>query len=117
MNNKIIYGLLVFLVLSYLLQLFLPWYSLAFAGIAAGYFSGGKPAQALILYFLAGALLWGLAAIIKDSSSSSILSVRVGTLFGNQGPGALLVLCALIGGITGGLGGWCGALFLKYIRQ
>ena len=52
MNNKILYGLLVFLALGYLLQLFLPWYSLAFAGIAAGYFSGGKPAQGLIFYFL-----------------------------------------------------------------
>lgn len=117
MNNKIIYGLLVFLVLSYLLQLFLPWYSLAFAGIAAGYFSGGKPTQGLVLYFLAGALLWGLVAFIKDSSSSSMLSARIGILFGNQSPGALLGLTALIGGITGGLGGWCGVLFVKYIRQ
>lgn len=117
MNNKILYGLLVFLVLGYLMQFFLPWYSLAFAGIAAGYMSKGKPAQSLALFFLAGAIFWGLAAFLKDSASSSILSARIGILFGNQSPGALLGLTALIGGITGGLGGWCGALFGKYIRQ
>jgi len=83
MNNKLILvSILSFLVLGYLVQTILPWYSMAFLALILGFGLRLNPIKSLILYFLLGAFLWVLIAYWNDSQTQSQLSGRIGILFG-----------------------------------
>lgn len=116
-NKIIIVYALIFLLMGYLIQTSLPWYWMAFLALVLGYSARFRPVQSLILFFLMGALLWVSLAYWKDIQSHAHLSARIGILFGVKNLFVLLTVTALIGGITSGLGAWCGSLFAKYLRE
>lgn len=108
---------LIFIIVGYLIQTALPWYSLALLALILGYSAKLKPLQSLFLFFLLGALLWITVAYWKDTQSRAHLSDRIGILFGVKNLFILLGVTSVIGGITSGLGAWCGSLFAKYLRE
>jgi hypothetical protein len=108
---------LIFIIVGYLIQTALPWYSLALLALVLAYSAKFKPLQSLILFFLLGALLWITVAYWKDTQSRAHLSDRIGILFGVKNLFILLGVTSVIGGITSGLGAWCGSLFAKYLRE
>lgn len=103
--------------MGYLIQTNLPWYSMALLALVLGYAAKFKPVSSLVLFFLLGAILWVSLAYWKDIQSQAHLSSRIGILFGVKNLFLLLAVTSLIGGITSGLGGWCGSLFAKYLRE
>ena len=116
-NKFILVYALIFFIVGYLLQTALPWYSMALLALVLGYASKFKPAQSLYLFFLMGALLCVMLAYWKDTQSRAHLSDRIGILFGVKNLFILLGVTSVIGGITSGLGAWCGSLFAKYLRE
>lgn len=86
-----------------------PWYLPA---VVAGVASGLLPVwrrSAFWFSFLGALLVWGLYTGYLHFESEGRLSDRLAVTF-NIGSGWMLVLVtALWGGITGGLGGWFGA--------
>lgn len=98
----------VFIVIvALVLQLFLPWWSLVFAGLAGGFFLKSR------LNFLAGflsiALLWGGYALLLDSVGAAPLAERVAGILTISKP-LLFVATALIGGLVGGFAALTGSL-------
>lgn len=103
---KFLIQLVVIFLLAYLLELFLPWYSIAVAAFVGGlinsrfnFFAG----------FLAIALLWSLKAGLIESASSSDLANRVALIFPVKQKALLYVVMAVLGGLVGGLAAMAGS--------
>lgn len=103
---KFIIQLVVIFILAYLLELFLPWYSIAIAAFIGGlvnsrfnFFAG----------FIAIALLWTLKAGLTESASSSDLANRVALIFPVKQKALLYLVMALLGGLVGGFAAMAGS--------
>ncbi|WP_044200895.1 hypothetical protein [Flammeovirga sp. OC4] len=109
-NNYIIYGASIAIGCS-LLQLFFPWWIIAFPCFALGVL---KQKQNFLPIFLTGfisiALLWGVYAAMIQIYTGSELSHRVAEMFRLPSNDFVGIISALIGGLTGGLSALCGAL-------
>lgn len=111
---KFILQVLTTAILGYVLELFLPWWSIAVAAFLAG----------LILRtdanFLAGllgiSLLWLLAAFITDHSATTRLADKVAEIFSLSKP-LLFVVTGLIGGLVGGFAAMTGGALHKGRRK
>ena len=106
--KKIITAVL-FAVIAYFIMPFLPWYAIGLlALIFAAFASPDSMLKSFALYFILGFALWYGMSMLADAKTNSLLSSKVGVLFGKLPKQVLLILTGLIGGITSGLGGMTG---------
>ncbi len=105
---KFIVQFIAILFFAHLLDLFLPWYSIALAAFVVGYFL--KSRLNFLAGFLAIATLWTFNAWLIDSSSSSALATTVAEIFNLKHAIFLYVLMAVIGGVVGGFAALTGGL-------
>lgn len=106
---------IVILILASILELMLPWWSIAIAA-----FTGGLVFRTSINFvsgFLAIALLWLVMAIIIDTSAAAPLTERVANIFMGISPTVLLLVTACIGGLVGGFAAVAGASLRKPKRK
>ena len=94
------------IIVCFVLQSFLPWWTLAIGAFAVAYFSENKSYLSFAAGFLGVAILWLGMAYYIDSSTHSILTEKVNKLL----PLNSFVLTGLIGGLIGGLSALTGAL-------
>lgn len=107
--------LTVIALLAYLLELFMPWYSLAIAAFVIGYVLRSN--ANFLAGFLAIALLWFIAAWMIDHSSTSDLADRVALIFPVKQKWLLFLVTAIIGGLVGGFASLTGSLLRKRKRR
>jgi hypothetical protein len=107
---KFLVQLVAILIVSFLFELFLPWWSIAIAAFVGGLvfdtrsnFGAG---------FLAIALLWTLKALFIEMSASATLTDRVAAIF-TVGKPVLFVIMALLGGLVGGFAAMAGSALNK----
>jgi hypothetical protein len=95
---------------AFILELIMPWWSIAIAAFSAGYALKSKA------NFLAGligiALLWAVKAWMLDASGAVPLAERVATIF-SLNKITLILVTALIGGLVGGFAAMSGASLKK----
>lgn len=84
----------------------MDWYGIVLAGACWGLLATGRGRWTIAAVFAGAALLWGGYAAWLDLANQSLLSERIGTLFG----GLPAVLLVLLSALTGGLYAACGAL-------
>jgi hypothetical protein len=105
---------LIITILASVLELLLPWWSVAIAAFAGGYVFRTNA------NFLAGlisiGLLWLITALIIDLSSAVSLTEKVAAIFTVSKP-ILFLLTSLIGGIVGGFAAMTGAALRKEKRK
>jgi hypothetical protein len=106
---KFLIQLIIIIVLTIGLQLFLPWWSAGIAGILGGFMFYHKSYVSFLLGFIAVFSVWAVYAFWLDVQNASVLSSKIAMLFQVQKPMILLLVSAVIGGITGGLGSWVGS--------
>lgn len=107
---KIFLYSVLLLLLSGLLQVFLPWWILPVAAFLLALGIRLLPGQAFLAGFLGAALLWGGYAGYFNTMNDGILAARMGGLFGGLSAGLMVLLTAFFGGLFGGLGAWTGSL-------
>ncbi len=111
--RNVLFVTIVVLVLGSLCFVGLPWWSLApIAALAAFIFpvSGGK---SFLSGFVAGSLLWLVAALLLHFGNDGMLSAKIGQLFMGLRSWQLLSVTAVMGGLIAGFGALTGA----YARQ
>lgn len=96
-----------------LLQIALPWWSLALAAFLTGIIVS----QSLLLSFVSGLLgtaivWWGYATLI-DITTASLLSSKIAVLFHVGTSAALLIAGGALAGIVGGFAAASGHAFKK----
>jgi DNA-binding transcriptional regulator of glucitol operon len=102
-------------VLSYVVQLFLPWWSMALVCYGVCFALKVNKWYAFSGSLLAVFFLWVLKAYFADQNFDVPMSSLLGGLFGNVSTSAVFFLTGLIGGMVAGfsglLGSWTGTLF------
>ena len=103
--------ILLILLLSTVLQLFLPWWSLALAAFAGGYFIP-LPFKTYSFWagFIAGFLLWGIYALFLSIANDGLLAAKVGVLLGGIPAAALPFLSGLFAAILSGMAALSGRM-------
>jgi len=102
------------ILLAYLLELFLPWWSVAIAAFLAGVVINTN--ANFLAGFLAIGLLWFLGAILIESSAAAPLTERVAAIFSLPKFG-LFIVTVVIGGLVGGFAAMTGGALRKGKRK
>lgn len=105
---KVILQIILIATAAYILEYFLPWYSLALAAFAAGYLLKSK--ANFLAGFIAIAGLWALKIWLLEGATSSDLTARVAQLLSVPDKLYLVLITAAIGGLVGGFAALTGAL-------
>ena len=106
---KFLVQLLSTIIICLLLQLFLPWWTLAIGAFAVAFIFDSKGFPSFVAGFLGVALLWLAMAGYITIATDSIITNRLNQLL----PINSFIITALVGGLVGGLGGLTGSLFRK----
>jgi hypothetical protein len=96
--------------LCFILQYFLPWWTLVIGAAGAGYYFGNKGWVSFLSGLLAVGLLWITMAMVIDVQTQSILTEKVARLFPTKTPALLFLLTGIIGGLPAGFAALTGAL-------
>ena len=108
--------LLVILGLGWFSQQYSPWWMMALVGAFAAFTFHKRRWTSFLIGLIGGGLLWFVPAYLADLENNGLLSQKIGLLFGDLSPNMLLLLTALIGGLTTGLGAWTGSAG-RYLMQ
>lgn len=98
-------------VFTWLLALFMPWWSLAIPCFILGELLGRSGFKSFIYGFLGVGLLWFVQALLIHTSNTGVLTGRIADLFSLPHPYLVIVLTLLIGGLAGGSSTLTGYLF------
>lgn len=100
---------LLILISSFLLNLFLPWWSIALPALAFGYLFKYKVGASFGWGFLALFILWGGQALYIHIANDGILSTRIADMLQVGSPMLVILITGVIGGLVSGLATVTGA--------
>jgi hypothetical protein len=106
------------IIVCFLLQTFLPWWTMAVGACAVGYIVGNKGYVSFLAGLIGVGILWLGMAYYIDHVTQSILTEKVSRLFPSIGirgfafspPANIFFMTFLIGGLVGGFASLTGAL-------
>jgi hypothetical protein len=84
--------------------LYFPWWTIVVAGMLTGFFIPQHWGLSFLSAFTGVFLLWGIMALFISISNDHILAKRISLLVTkNDSPNLIILLTAMIGGLTAGL--------------
>jgi hypothetical protein len=95
--------MLAIIVVCALVQLILPWWSIAIVAFIAGVLCALRPGQAFLAGFFGCGLNWWIASACIHILSDGILSARIAPILKVGNPILLIILTGLIAALVGGL--------------
>lgn len=102
--NKKITNLIATIVLSALLSLFLPWWSVMIAALLSSMIFPLKKASVFFVPFLAIVLFWGVYTYVLSSANDFTLAKKISQLLQIGGnPYLLILVTGIIGGLAAGI--------------
>ena len=111
---KLISAIITVIILSAILENFLPWWTIAPVSFIVAYLFKLKWHNAFLAGFLGLFLLWAGMAFFIDHSNEHILSDKVSVLFFKSvKPFAVVIMSGVIGGLVAGFGGLAGSFLVK----
>ena len=105
---KFILQLLLIVLVTYLLQMVLPWWAIFFSAGLVGFLIGGKSFSTFLAGFVGVGSLWFVQAYLIDIANNSILSAKVAGLFSLTSSIQIMLVTALVGALCGGFGALTG---------
>ena len=108
---KAAFQILAILIISFVFELFLPWWSIAVAGFIVG--CSIRARFSFLNGFMAIVVLWLSRILIFKHSAATPLIEKVARIFTLPSHNVLIVITILIGGIVGGMGTLTGSLLRK----
>jgi hypothetical protein len=104
---KAFFGILIF---SWVLTLFMPWWSLFIPALLIGAWLINRGLTAFLIGFCGTGFAWFIQAFYIHLTNDGILTGRIGDMMGAGSPLLVLFITFIIGGIPGGLGALTGYL-------
>jgi len=101
------------LIIAFLLNLFLPWWSIAIPGLIFGYGFHKKALASFGWGFLALFLLWGGQALYIHIANDGILSTRIAEMLSVGSPMLVVLITGIIGGLVCGPATLTGSLISR----
>jgi hypothetical protein len=102
---QVLVKLILTAALAYLLQNVFGWWSVVLAAFLINFIIYSPGPSSFLSGFLGIGLLWFGTALITDISTDSILADRVAAIFSLPNSMLLILITAIVGGLTGGF--WC----------
>jgi len=103
---------IVVILISLVLQLFLPWWTMAVGAFATGLVFRQNGFMSFLAGLLGVGLLWFGMADYLHLSTNGILSEKIAAIFPTKTVGALLAVTGLVGGLVGGFASMTGGLIV-----
>lgn len=104
--------------ISTIVQLFLPFWSVAAVAFLVCLFLEGNGFSSFLSGFLAVGLLWAIVALVINAQTASILSSKIAFVLPLEGSVVLLTLITvLVGALVGGFGALSGSMFRALFRK
>ncbi len=103
---------IIVIIVAYVLQQFLPWWSIAIAGFLFGFIIPQGTRAAFFNGFAGLFILWGGIALYVYIANDALLANRLADLMSLPHGLLMVLITGLIGGLTGGLSSLSG----KYLR-
>ena len=111
---KLLVAIVLTALLSFVVGLYLPWWSIAIAAFVSVLLIPLASGRAFLAGFAGVFLLWFLLALWIDVKNQHILSTKVAEIFPLGGSSfAIILVSSVIGALVGGLG----ALSGSYLRK
>lgn len=108
---------LIILIVSFLLQMFLPWWIIVIISFVTCAALGKAGKTSLWAPFFAIFLLWTAVAMFKTIPNDNILVNRVAEMLGLKAWGLVLLLSALLGSFAAAISGFCGYHFKRALTS
>ena len=99
---------LLIIITAFLLNLFLPWWSIAIPGILFGYFFKKKAWASFGWGFLALFILWAGQVLYIHFMNDGILSTRIANMLSVGSPHLVILITGILGGLVSGTAALCG---------
>lgn len=99
---------LLIALLSTLLQLWLPWWTMMFAAAGLSFLLGKNFMHAFFAGFFACGTVWFIYALLITFTKGGLMTDRIAVLFSLPSSSLLYGISFLIAAIGGGLGAWLG---------
>jgi hypothetical protein len=104
--------------LAYLLELYLPWWSVVAAAFFVAFWIPSKGITAFLAGLLGVGLLWMIYAWLIDTESASLLSERMAGIFSLNNSALMIIITGLAGGLVGGFAAMSGSQFRRiFIKE
>lgn len=103
--------IVLIIVTTWLLSLFLPWWSLAIPCLVLGVWLGEKGGRSFLYGFLGIGILWFIQTMVIHISNEGILTTRIAELFSLPNPLLVVGVSVIIGGLAGAFSTLTGYLF------
>jgi cell division protein FtsX len=113
---KFLFQTLAIIIVCFILQTFLPWWSLSIGALAIGALFANKGWVSFFAGLLGVGLLWFGMAFYIDAATQSILTSKVAQLFPTKTVPLLMLVTSLVGGLVGGFASLTGSL-LTYKKR
>ena len=111
---KLISAIITVILLSAILENYLPWWVIAPVAFVVSYLFKLKWHQAFLAGFLGLFILWAGMAFFIDRSNEHILSAKVSVLIlKSSKPFVLIAITGIIGGLVAGFAGLTGSFLVK----
>ncbi|MCW5914228.1 MAG: hypothetical protein KIT66_06445 [Chitinophagaceae bacterium] len=115
---KFISSLVLIALLSYVMGMFLPWWTIAIAAFVVCWFIPQRGFVSFLTGFLAIFLLWGIMSFMISSANHDILAHRVSELIlKKDSPTMLILLTGLLGGLVAGFAALSGSFAHKKLKK
>jgi hypothetical protein len=111
---KFILQIIIIAIAATALEMFLPWWSIAIAAAAGGYFV--KTKANFLAGFISVALLWIGYAYMLEANAAAPLAERVASIFSITKP-LLILVTGILGGLVGGFAAMAGGSLKKEKRS
>lgn len=102
---------------GFVVQLFLPWWSLAVVAFLIGIASDLGRFKIFLSALVGSALVWGGYALYIHTSTEAILTNKMAGIFGLQQAWLLVLISALVAGLAGGFAGLTGKNIRSLINK
>jgi hypothetical protein len=106
---KVLSATFTILIISAILQVFLPWWIVAPVALAISFLFKLKPGEAFLAGFLGVFILWAGYAFYLDMGNNHILCKRIAALLHLSIPMLILLITGAVGGLVAGFGGLAGS--------
>ncbi len=115
---KFIVSSIITAALAFAFGLFLPWWSIALAGMLTGFFIPQKLSLSFLSAFLGVFLFWGIMSFFMSYSNDHILAKRISMLvIKRNSPHLIILLTAFLGGITSGVSATTARAFAVLVKK
>ena len=111
---RLISAIITIIILSAILENFLPWWIIASVAFVVCYLFKLKWPKAFLAGFLGIFILWAGTAFFIDRNNDHILSDKLSVIFFKSvKPHMMVLMTGIIGGLVAGFAGMAGALLRK----